>query len=137
MDHGCPIHYSLLLLAVVPWAHLQTWHGNLSCDGAAGNSAPPHNLHCCLEGYLWLHFMSLPPTAEKDISTSIAAGIDPGIAATINMVPWEVWPGQAGREGRDRDQSRSWGTEGGVLPCCLLFFITVLLFLAVALTTSD
>ncbi|KYO28018.1 hypothetical protein Y1Q_0014205 [Alligator mississippiensis] len=50
---GCPSHYTLLLIILlVPQAHLYTWFGALSYDGTEGKPGLPHNLCCHVEGYL-------------------------------------------------------------------------------------
>ncbi|KYO22949.1 hypothetical protein Y1Q_0005460 [Alligator mississippiensis] len=70
----CLTHYALLLLlTMVPWVHLCTWHGILRFDSAVGKPKLPHNLHRYLEGYLWLCYVFLLPRAKE------------GIAAGINM----------------------------------------------------
>ncbi|KYO29089.1 hypothetical protein Y1Q_0009890 [Alligator mississippiensis] len=61
----------VLLILLVPWAHLHSWFRTLSCNGTRGKSVLPHNLHCYLEGYLSQRYMSLPPTVEKDIAANI------------------------------------------------------------------
>ncbi|KYO37679.1 hypothetical protein Y1Q_0021987 [Alligator mississippiensis] len=59
------------LLAVV--AHLHSRYGTMSYNSAGGKPGLPNNLCHCLEGYLWLCYVSLPPTAKEDNTTSIDA----------------------------------------------------------------
>lgn len=65
IDKGVP--NPALLLAMVPWVHLHTWHGTLSFEGVGGKPRLLHNLYHHLEEYLWLL-----PTAKEYITTSIA-----------------------------------------------------------------
>lgn len=69
---GFPDHYTLLLLILmVPWVDLHSWYGSVIYDAIGGKPGLPHHLCCSLEGYLWVCYVSLPPTAEKDITTTI------------------------------------------------------------------
>ncbi|KYO30415.1 hypothetical protein Y1Q_0017659 [Alligator mississippiensis] len=66
----CPTHYALVLLtAMVPQVYLRNWHETLSFNSMEDSPRLPHNLHHHLEGYLWLCYTSLRPTAEADITT--------------------------------------------------------------------
>lgn len=65
---GCPNHYSLLLLILLmPQAHLHAWFGTLIYEGTGGNPRLPHNLCHYLESYLWQHYTSLSRATEEDI----------------------------------------------------------------------
>ncbi|KYO17816.1 hypothetical protein Y1Q_0011486 [Alligator mississippiensis] len=77
MAEGCWSHYDLLLLLIllVPWAHLCSYFGTLNYDGTEGKPRLPHNLCHCLEDYLWQHYTSVPPAAEEDIASGINAFI--------------------------------------------------------------
>lgn len=69
---GCVTDYALLMMiTIVPWVQLRTWHGSLSSDGAPGKPIFPQNVHWWLEGYLCPCYEPLTSAAEEEITTAI------------------------------------------------------------------
>lgn len=90
---GCLTHYDLLLLILmVPQAHLHFWyswvsagrvrhmlvscHSRWSYNGTESKLRLPCNLYCNLESYLWLHYATLPLRAKEDIIASVNVFLD-------------------------------------------------------------